>query len=232
MATSLNMLFYSNQCKMCQSLLVLLKNENMLQYFKCICVDDPIIQNKLPRSITTVPTAIIPSINKQFVAAEIFGWVQSVRNSKNQRAVSNRAGIQPQQYTTAAAQPQNGQPQKPMGPRAPIGFISQEMSGLSDTYAYTMVDEVPPHTYLSCNDLDKTTIFTAPEKQGKITQNLQPSYLKDVERKRKEQDANISQIFEQQKQNISFIKNKRQEVDQMISNIVEKQQQNIVSLLD
>lgn len=236
MSANPNLLFYSNQCQMCQSLIRILKNENMVQYFKCICVDIESVRRALPPGINRVPTAIIPSMNKKLVADEIFQWLQSLKMSRLQHSnvqptIMQQRMQHTQQNNCNGNQPVQQQIQRP-GQAGPIGFVSQEMSGLSDTYAYTTVDEVPRHSYVSCAELDKNTIFTAPEKQSKITQSLQPNFIKDAERKRKEQDESINQLFKEQHKNIDFINTKRRETDNVIDKIVENQQQKILGMFD
>lgn len=237
MSANPNLLFYSNQCQMCQSLLKILKNENMIQYFKCICVDIESVRRALPQDINIVPTAIIPSINKKLVADKIFHWLQSVKMARQQHSNIQPTAIQQriqrtQQNNYNGNQPPPQQIQQRPNQTGPIGFVSQEMTGLSDTYAYTTVDEVPRHSYVSCAELDKNTIFTAPEKQSKITQSLQPNFIKDAERKRKEQDESIDQLFKEQHKNIDFINAKRRETDNVIDKIVENQQQKILNMFD
>lgn len=165
MSNAPNLLFYSNQCRDCQSLLRILQHDNMIHLFKCLCVDDIRVRNSLPRSITTVPTIIIPSIHKQFVAGEIFRWLQSIKSSN----------IQQEARPMKASNVDNKQQQKGNNP---IGFVSQEMAGLSDSYAYTSVDIVPQHTYLTCADMDKYKIYTAPENSNRLTGNIQKDAMK------------------------------------------------------
>jgi hypothetical protein len=224
---------------MCQSLLRILKNENMIQYFKGLCVDDENVRRSLPPQIKRVPTAMIPAINKIFVADEIFQWLQSIKMTRIQHSSAQSNNINQQTLPSRQTvnnshnkQSPNNQPRTQTCPAGPIGFVSHEMSGLSDMYAYTTVDEIPRHTYLSCNELDKSTIFTAPEKQAKITLGIQPSFIKDIERKRKDQDDSIDQIFKAQQKNIDIINVKRRETDNVINQIVEKQQQKIFGLFD
>lgn len=232
MSANPNLLFYSNQCQMCQSLLRILKNENMIQYFKCICVDIESVRRALPQGINRVPTTIIPSINKKLVADEIFQWLQSVKMSRLQHSNIQPTVMQQQIQRAQQNNNRNGNQQVQNRQTGPIGFVSQEMSGLSDTYAYTNVDEVPRHSYVSCTELDKNTIFTAPEKQSKITQSLQPNFIKDAERKRKEQDETINNLFNEQHKNIDFINTKRRETDHVINKIVENQQQKILGMFN
>jgi len=234
-----NFLFYSNKCQMCNSLLVLFKNNNMLSYFKCICIDDERVRRQLPSTIKRVPTIIIPSMNKQLVADEIFIWLQNLKQSRNQYAntemqMENNQQPEKKEIRTGHKR-QEDIPKPPQiinqtGCIQPLAFIAQEMSGLSDTYAYTTIDQAPRHTYLSCSDLDKNTIFTAPpEDEQKIKLTKHRSYITELSKKREEQDQSINEIVGKQIQNIDYIKQKQLDAERVINKIVERQQQNIVS---
>lgn len=250
MTSKVNLLFYSNNCQMCKSLLHILRNENLIQYFKGICVDDSMVRQKLPPGINRVPTIIIPSINKILVADDIFVWLRSIKMDKIQHSTAH---INDGNHLTSTRNnPTHKHTNEPENRKlsdlnhrtddkvktnieqinAPIGFVSHEMSGLSDKYAYTTTDEVPRHTYVSYNELDKNTIFTAPEKQAKINHSLQPNYIKDIERKRREQDDSINQIYKQHHQNIDVITMKYRETDNKIEQIVENQQKKIMDYLN
>jgi hypothetical protein len=207
----------------------------MLQYFKCICIDDKNILNRLPKEITSVPAAIIPSMNRCLFGRDIFVWINSIRNAQSQNFNLNNTTIDTPTIsnTTHNQQNPNIQQNKNKQPKGPIGYVTQEMSGISDTYAYTAVDAIPQHTYVQCNELNGNDIYTAPEKQTKINASIQPNYLKDISRKRIEQDTEIKNLYAQQKGKdaISYVNMKRQQNEQIINKIIEQQQENIVGLL-
>ena len=233
MSTSPNLLFYSNNCQMCQSLICILRNDNMLQYFKGFCVDNENVRKILPRNVTRVPTVIIPSINKIYVADEIFGWLQSIKMSRIQHSSvssqiqsqnnipSNNKKNDERQQTSHNIRPENN----------PIPFVTQEMSGLSDTYAYTTTDEIPRHTYMSCSEMNKDTIYTAPESLPKITQGNQKNYIQDAKRRREMQDNTIGELFKDQQKNIDCMISRRTNIDNQLDAIVKQQQDNIISIL-
>jgi hypothetical protein len=127
--------------------------------------------------------------------------------------------------------PNNNSKQEITSKPTPIGFVIQEMSGISDTYAYTTVDQVPRHTYSTYNEIDNK-IYTAPKDEGKITINNKNSHLSFIKRKREEQDELINDIFKKQVDNIHILNAKRQETEKTIQNIVNKQQENIFDLYD
>lgn len=82
-----NMLFYSRNCKTCNDLFTVLKNENMLSYLKLVCVDN--ILDKIPSNITVVPTLMLTNINKPLVCKEIFEWINAVKSFNSGSSASS-----------------------------------------------------------------------------------------------------------------------------------------------
>lgn len=230
---------------MCKSLIQLLRSIDMLKYFKCICIDDKNILSKLPSEISRVPAVIIPSINKCLFGRDIFVWVNSLRNNRAQNFNLNTC--QPDPHSTSCQntnqhqtnqhptnQQTNDRQYATQKIKGPIGYVTQEMSGISDTYAYTTADAVPQHTYVQCNELNGNSIYTAPEKQSKINASIQPNYLKDATKKRVEQDEEIKKLYVKQKEKaaLAYVDEKRQQNEQIINKLVEQQQNNIFGLLN
>jgi hypothetical protein len=186
---NMNIVFYSQNCDTCKNLLVLLKNENLLSYFALICVDDKL--DKLPPQITRVPTIVVSGINKPLIAQEAFEWVKQVKFIRQQKIMDiNKATII--QKTLA-----NNAPLKPTK-RGPLEFIEGEMTGLSDKFAYTKIDDPIPHAYFGINDEEKNAIFTAPKDQNKLTKDDQAKRIKDLEIKRDQQDNEYIGFMKQQ----------------------------------
>lgn len=225
--------------QLCNTILKILQSENMISYFRLVCVDDPNVLNKLPSSITTVPTVIIPTMKKKYVANEILVWLQSIRETRINHVRMRTQQLDTQQmdnikqsHTQPQTQSTQQNPTIAQNNKQPIGYVTSEMSGLSDMYAYTTLDEMPRHNYQSYIDMEKNTIYTAPEKQAKITQSLLPTCMKTIEKKRKEQDSDIGQLLKLQQQNVHYVREKHMENEQKINKIVERQQQNIEELYE
>ena len=72
-----NILFYSNSCNTCKSLIKLLENEKLIQHFFPMCVDGKLEQ--LPPQIEVVPTMIVKDMNKPLVAEETFEYIKQVK---------------------------------------------------------------------------------------------------------------------------------------------------------
>ncbi len=199
----MNIFFYSRNCVTCANLMQIMKNTNILQNFNLYCVDDHL--NDLPPHITTVPTLIVGELKQQFVAADAFKWVDSVRfmNQRNMMEINKKIIME-----------NMIKQQQMMGPH---GYTQLEMNGFSDNFAFKDVDHAQAHSFFACGTENDNTIFTAPEEQKKdgkyigMTQQEQKAKMSNIEALRKEQD----------KQNESFMKHNQ------INAVIEAEKQKI-----
>lgn len=167
-----NLLFYSRKCNTCVNLLNIMKNENLINYFELICVDNTII----PKDITIVPTMIVTSIAKPLVAKDIFDWINQIK------------------YINKKKQDENGS-------TGPFGYNSQEMSSLSDFYAYTDLDKPMEQSYISC-DGKIDAIPTIPETNIKINKNAHKYQADELIMLRKEQENELKKIIKENQEMI------------------------------
>jgi len=173
---SSNVLFYSKSCETCKTLLMLLKNENLLGYFKLVCVDD---MKSLPTDLTRVPTMLILNINRPLVAQETFEWVSQMKFMRQQQIMDiNKKIIQ--QNTNYISNNKKG----------PIGYDPEIMSSLSDKFAFANENKNDPfpQSYVGTNDEDKNIIFTAPQEKEKLSKATQLKAIKEIEERRSVQD--------------------------------------------
>lgn len=177
-----NTLFFSHNCETCKKLIMLLRNENLLSFFKMICVDDKL--GKLPKDIVRVPTMIIVGINKPLTAHETFQWVEQMKFIRQQQVMDiNKKIIQ--QYNTSNQQ------------KGPLGYSEEIMSGYSDNFAFTKSDNSLPHSYVNINDEDKNAIFTAPQEKHRVSKLEQQKITKEIEERRNMQDTEYQTLMKQ-----------------------------------
>lgn len=181
---NINILFYSMRCETCSKLFTILQNENLLSYFKLVCVDQDI--EKYSRMIVVVPTMIIKGINKQLGPQECFEWVQQIKFIKQKQIMDVNKKIIQQNVTN-----------NPNMKKGPLGYVDTEMGGISDQFAYTKTDNPIAHAYFGIGDEDKNVIFTAPD-DGTITKDTQHKLTKAVEQKRAIQDREYAEFMKQE----------------------------------
>jgi len=187
-ANNMNILFYSQKCDTCRNLLILLKNENLISYFKLISVDDKL--DKLPQNMR-VPTMIVINLNKPLVAQETFEWVKQMKFIRHQQIMDINKKIIQQNILNNVDGTKKG----------PIGYDDELMAGISDKFAFTKMDNPLPHAYFNVNEEDKNAIFTAPIDKIRISKTDQLKLTKDLESKRNQQDTDYSSFMKQQQIN-------------------------------
>ena len=177
-----NTLFFSYNCETCTKLIMLLRNENLLSFFKMICVDDKL--GKLPKDIVRVPTMIVVGSNKPYVAHETFQWIEQMKFIRQQQIMDiNKKIIQ--QYNTPNQQ------------KGPLGYSEEIMSGYSDNFAFTKSDNSLPHSYVNIHEEDKSAIFTAPQEKHRVSKLEQQKITKEIEERRNTQDVEYQSIMKQ-----------------------------------
>lgn len=180
-----NTLFFSHNCDASKKLIMLLRNENLLGFFKMVCVDDKL--NQMPQNMV-VPTMIVVNLTKPLIAQETFQWVEQMKFIRQQQVMDiNKKNIQQYNINT------------PNQPKSPFGYSEEMMSGYSDKFAFTKSDNALPHTYVNLNDGDRNAIFTAPQEKNKISKFDQQKITKEIEDRRNTQDIEY-QSFMKQKQ--------------------------------
>lgn len=181
-AQKLNIIFYSTQCQFCHDLIRSMKNEGILQYFRMICVDNN-IQN-IPANITQVPAIITTDTNRVYLANEAFKWLQGVKYMRQQKInESNKKLIE---YNI----------QKNAQSGGPHSFISTEMNGISDNFAYTDIDMAQPKNFQEYGKDDRDIILTPPI-DTKINTSQQSKKLKEAELSREQQNKVFSENMKQ-----------------------------------
>lgn len=169
-----NILFYSNQCKTCVSLIKLLKSSELLGYFFLFCVDGRL--DKLPPYITAVPTMIVKNCNKPLVAEETFEWVNKIKFLRQNVSMSKDKIIQNNIFKNM------------MSSGGVKGYSDIELGSVSDKFSLTKSDAPAlPQSFFGYKDEDKNTIFTAPD-QGKLSDDQVKSAIDKCQERRDQQD--------------------------------------------
>lgn len=185
----MNILFYSNNCKDCRTFINLMKNEGVLQYFKTVCVDNNL--KDIPNCITKVPAIITTDTNKLYLADEVFKWLQGIKYMRQQQInlnEQNKKIIQYNIYKNIQAQAQIG---------GPNSFMSSEMSGISDNFAYTQIDMAQPKNFQEYKKDHNEIILTPPKESEKMSDRQQKIRIKEIQQKRDEQNKQYNDIMKQ-----------------------------------
>lgn len=175
MNNSANVLFYSRMCKLSTHVLNILENENLLSHFKLFCVEDNI--NSIPNEIKKVPSMIVIGVDKILVEHEIFKWIEQYKFLKK------NITLMKQQNNNNGGNNNSD----------PIGWIENEMSKISDSYAYKDVDKAMSHSYANAND-QNTDIYTPKESAKKINTPQQLNMITNIRNERVTQDNHYDTV--------------------------------------
>ena len=164
-------LFFSEKCKYCQQFLNQLKQTKFYNLFVRISIHDS--QIKLPPKLKTVPTIIVPTLQKPLEGNEVFSWLQQQQPQRQQHTQQQQP--QRQQYTQQQPQRKsvsftNSQPQRPkrqvskrpdftkpiesqqLEENEPSPFLLEMNSSLSDSFSYIDNETPLSHNYSFIQD--------------------------------------------------------------------------------
>ena len=112
-------LFYSNKCTYCESLINILKSKGLIKEFKTISVDN---NTNLPSYLTKVPTLIVPNVNKPLEGKNAFMWVNTIFSFNQETNNFNNKINNNQTFND--------------NKKGPGGFTKEEMGGISDSFSF------------------------------------------------------------------------------------------------
>ena len=153
-----NLLFYS-RTNNCIELLRMMKQYQIDKEFKIINVDNN--KNEVIKKIKVIPTMIIPSINKVIVGEDVNEFVISIIKSRIKEPINNTQ-LTDEQHNKLIDKPildkstlnitneevKETNNYESNNKTTPIlGYIEDEMGGLSDKYSYLNINISPMHNY-------------------------------------------------------------------------------------
>ena len=153
-----NLLFYS-RTNNCIELLRMMKQYQIDKEFKIINVDNN--KNEVIKKIKVVPTMIIPSINKIIIGEDVNDFVISIIKSRIKEPINNTQ-LTDEQHNKLIDKPildkstlnitneevKETNNYESNNKTTPIlGYIEDEMGGLSDKYSYLNINISPMHNY-------------------------------------------------------------------------------------
>lgn len=183
-----NLLFYGENCPASKQLMDTMRNVQLLQYFKLICVNEHLAS--LPETIKEVPTLVIPSMHKILGTKESFMWVHNVIAQRRQMMMEQQANTSKniQQYVIK-------QSLSHLANGSPLAFVPTEMAGFSDNFAYTTQRDISlPHAFFGFGDEKNNVILTPQVKKGTISESEQKLIENKLKKERDEQEKNLKEM--------------------------------------
>lgn len=86
---NINVLFFSNKSEASNSVILLLKNEDLIKHFKCVCLDDQATRQKVSNLVKEVPAILLVDRPDVLYVADILKWIDcqkylKTNNTKNE----------------------------------------------------------------------------------------------------------------------------------------------------
>ena len=192
-----NILFYSKQCKSCNIFINQCHKNNILKYFKLVCVDERINEFK-EKGIKIVPTIYKQGHGKPLEGKDAFMWLETIINNNvdGERVGGGVSGTKNVggnivkrniNNTNSGTISNEGTNPSTSGKGGPVvksvldGYLQEEMNGFSDTYALLLNDDPLPKTFATHNT--EQEIYTAPE-GPKIDWRTQKNLIRNLEMQR------------------------------------------------
>lgn len=203
-----SVLFYLSSCPSCNKFMSECQKYNILKNFQLIKIDGNIDYYK-NKGLTIVPTIKVVGYSKSFMGSECFDWLKSIIDTINQHKINSpvskiqeQANIQNSKIIQAPPIIKNNNETNKNNNKSlnEMGYNSNEMNAISDTYAYKEEDKAFPMSFQSRNL--NTEIYTPPIEKNKIEKNKQTELIKKLELVRNNDKNEFIKIAEQERKKI------------------------------
>ena len=191
----LNYLFYSSRCESSANFIRIIQNKGIFNMFNLVCIDKMTTDQIIGLGIKFTPTVVIRDMSGRnpsttYEGKDAFVWLDNVVRFREQNLAriveNNRKKIL--QSNRQVNKDDNI-----------MGYQSLENSGVSDNFSYTadnLEHVAQPKSYMTAGSDQKIITFNI--KEDRITQKEMDDRMKDISKKKEQQDNAISIMVENQ----------------------------------
>lgn len=186
-------LFYSSRCESSANFIRIITSEKINTMFNLISIDTMSTEQLISLGIKKTPMLVLRNQNNETIGVHegqaSFEWLNNLiqfrrQNMMNMVEQNRKRLIQSNMAIQANKDNVSGR--------------SDELTGLSDNFAYFDVDYVPTKTYLPYGQDNEFKILTFKDNQGKISERDMKSKISEYETTRKQTDNEIKNIVNTQ----------------------------------
>lgn len=159
--STINVLYYSNNCLTSQRLIAIMRQENILRYFTLCCIDT----DRYPPEIHTTPTLLVKDIPIPYIAGDAFRYIAKLKEWKLRMLMRYATDAQKQHFSRISS--------NLIAEGDFIGYAKSEMGSISDSFSFYDVDIEKenkmgqlPQSYVNYNDIGKDFIETPKLENG------------------------------------------------------------------
>jgi len=186
-------LFYSPRCESSANFIRIITSEKINSMFNLISIDTMSTEQLISLGIKKTPMLVLRNQNNETIGIHegqaSFEWLNNLIQFRRQNMMNmveqNRKRLIQSNIATQANKDN-------------VSGRSDELTGISDNFAYVNVDYVPTKSYLPCGQDNDFKILTFTDNQGKITERDMKSKISEYESTRKQTDTEIKNIVNTQ----------------------------------
>lgn len=186
-------LFYSPRCESSANFIRIITSEKINSMFNLISIDTMSTEQLISLGIKKTPMLVLRNQNNETIGIHegqaSFEWLNNLIQFRRQNMMNmveqNRKRLIQSNIATQANKDN-------------VSGRSDELTGLSDNFAYVNIDYVPTKSYLPYGQDNDFKILTFKDNQGKITERDMKSKISEYESTRKQTDTEIKNIVNTQ----------------------------------
>jgi len=186
-------LFYSPRCESSANFIRIITSEKINSMFNLISIDTMSTEQLISLGIKKTPMLVLRNQNNETIGIHegqaSFEWLNNLIQFRRQNMMNmveqNRKRLIQSNIATQANKDN-------------VSGRSDELTGISDNFAYVNVDYVPTKSYLPYGQDNDFKILTFKDNQGKITERDMKSKISEYESTRKQTDTEIKNIVNTQ----------------------------------
>jgi hypothetical protein len=186
-------LFYSSRCESSANFIRIITSEKINSLFNLISIDTMSTEQIISLGIKRTPMLVLRNQNNETIGVHegsaSFEWLNNLIQFRRQ----NMMNMVEQNRKRLIQSNMDVQMNKDN-----ISGRSDELTGISDNFAYVNVDYVPTKSFLPYGQDNDFKILTFKDDQGKISEKDMKSKISEYENTRKDTDTKIKNIVDNQ----------------------------------
>ena len=186
-------LFYSPRCESSANFIRIITSEKINNLFNLVSIDTMSTEQLISLGIKKTPMLVLRNQQNQTVGVNegqsAFEWLNNLIQFRRQNMMNMVEQNRKKLIQSNMAQQMN---------KDNVAGRSDELTGVSDNFAYVNVDYVPTKSFLPYGQDNDFKILTFKDNQGKISENEMKGKINEYNSMRGKTDADIKNTIDTQ----------------------------------
>ena len=186
-------LFYSPRCESSANFIRIITSEKINNLFNLVSIDTMSTEQLISLGIKKTPMLVLRNQQNQTVGVHegqsAFEWLNNLIQFRRQNMMNMVEQNRKKLIQSNMAQQMN---------KDNVAGRSDELTGISDNFAYVNVDYVPTKSFLPYGQDNDFKILTFKDNQGKISENEMKGKINEYNSMRCKTDADIKNTIDTQ----------------------------------